>query len=129
MKLDLTQPIVVGGKTYEHDEVYQRKLFLFGAEPTDYEDYRYVNLLVLHKNRKDGAGGMGQVVYRHLDLQDLSKFNSHQYPYYIDVVMTTLTDKKGQPIQVILHADFASIQEVQMLPKKSTSVLKNDVKV
>ena len=111
--------IVVNGITYDADEVFKRKLFVKGAEPTDYEKYQFITVLVDHKNRKDNAGGTAQTPYRYDDLLDLSKFHEHKYPYYLDVVMTTMTDKKGQQQNIILSADFVTVQEVELVPRKS----------
>ena len=70
----------------------------------------------LHKNTKttqtgDRAGGSAQATYRYNDLADLPKFNEHQYPYMLDVVMTDIVDKKGNTVPLILFADFANVQE------------------
>lgn len=110
--------ITVNGVTYDADEVFKRTLTIKGAEPTDYEEWRFITVLVDHKNRKENAGGTAQAVYRYDDLSDLSKFHEHQYPYTLDVVMTTVTDKKGSQIQQILTADFANATEMVLMPRK-----------
>ena len=38
-KLDLSRPITVNDTTYEPDELYQRKLTVYGVQPTNYEQY------------------------------------------------------------------------------------------
>lgn len=119
--LELDKPITLNGQTYEPDDFYKRKLFVVGVQPTDYEDYQYVNVAVLHKIKTKDAGGQAQVFYKHMDLADLKQFNEHEFPYYIDVVMTTVTDKKGEPHPVILKADFSSIQEMQLVERKKTA--------
>lgn len=121
-KLDLSRPITVNGKTFEPDEVYTRKLNVFGVQPTNYEQYVFLDILSQHKNTKvtqdgDQAGGTAQATYRYNDLNDLHKFNSHQYPYQLDVVMTDISDKKGNTVPVILHADFDNVVELQLLPR------------
>lgn len=121
-KLDLTQPITVNGTTYDPSDVYQRKLHVIGVQPTNYESYVFIDVLALHKNTKttqngEKAGGTAQAIYRYQEINDIHKFNEHQYPYYLDVVMTDIVDKKGDTVQVILDADFANIQEMQLVPR------------
>jgi hypothetical protein len=125
MKLDLTQPITVNGQTYDPSDVYQRKLFVHGVQPTNYESYVFIDVLASHKNTKttqngEQAGGTAQAIYRYQDINDIHKFNEHQYPFYLDVVMTDIVDKKGDTIQVILDADFNSIQEMQFVPRQKS---------
>lgn len=110
--------IVVNGVTYDAEEVYKRRLYVTGVQPTDYEQYTFLNVMVQHKNRVNDAGGNAQVIYRYDDLADLNKFHAHQYPYYIDVTMTTVTDKKSQIIPLILHADFVNVEEMEIVPRK-----------
>ena len=121
-KLDLSRPITVNDTTYEPDELYQRKLTVYGVQPTNYEQYVFLDILSQHKNTKvtqdgDQAGGYAQATYRYNDLHDLHKFNAHQYPYTIDVVMTDIADKKGNTIPVIIHVDFDNVQELQLVPR------------
>lgn len=113
-----TQPIVIDGVTYHPDEIYTRSLLVHGAEPTNFEDYKYINVLVNHYNRNPNAGGMAQAEYRYRDLADLSKFHEHEYPYYLDVKMITASDRKGRQIQVIVHADFANAKEMELVPRE-----------
>lgn len=117
----MNDDITVNGVTYDADEVFKRKLLVRGAEPTDYEQYQFISVLVEHRNRKSNAGGTAQAIYRYDDLSDLSKFHEHEYPYYLDVTMTTVTDKKGDQIQQILQADFAGAEEMMLVPRKSPS--------
>lgn len=118
---NLNKPIVINGVTYEPEEVYKRTLLVHGAEPTDFEDYRYVNVLVNHKNRNELAGGMAQAEYRYNELADLDKFHEHQYPYYLEVGMITASDRKGRQIQVIVYADFANAKEMELVERKSSA--------
>lgn len=116
---DITKPIVINGVTYEPEEVYKRTLLVHGAEPTDFEDYRYINVLVNHKNRNEQAGGMAQAEYRYNELADLEKFHQHHYPYYLEVGMITASDRKGRQIQVIVFADFANAKEMELVERKA----------
>lgn len=113
--------ITVNGVTYDADEVYERTLLVHGAQPTNYEQYDYVNVLVNHKNRKEAnglkSGGQAQAQYRFGTSADIHKFNDHEYPYYLNTKMTTTSDKNGNPIQVILWADFANAQEMELVPR------------
>ena len=115
---DLNKPIVVDGVTYEPDEFYKRTLLVHGAEPTNYEEYQYINVLVNHKNRNDKAGGMAQAEYRYINLDDLKKFHSYQYPYMLDVAMITARDRKGRQVQVIIWADFDNVKEMELVERK-----------
>lgn len=110
------QSIVIDGVTYDADETYKRTLTVHGAEPTDFEDWRYINVLVNHKNRKPNAGGSAQAEYRYNDLNDLGKFHARQYPYTLDVTMITASDRKGRQVQVIISADFDNAQELELVP-------------
>lgn len=112
------QPIVIDGITYHPDEVYTRSLLVHGAEPTNFEDYKYINVLVNHYNRNPNAGGMAQAEYRYNDLGDLSKFHEKEYPYYLDVKMITASDRKGRQVQVIVFADFANAKEMQLVERE-----------
>ena len=110
MNFDLTKPITVNGETFDPTDFYQRKLSVIGVQPTNYESYVFVDVLALHKNTKttqtgDKAGGSAQATYRYNDLADLPKFNEHQFPYMLDVVMTDIVDKKGNTVPLILFAD------------------------
>ena len=123
MNFDLTKPITINGETFEPSDFYQRKLLVNGVQPTNYENYVFLDILANHKNTKttqtgDKAGGTAQTTYRYQDLSDLPKFNEHAYPYYLDVVMTDTVDKKGNSIPVILFADFANVQEMELVPRK-----------
>ena len=123
MNFDLTKPITVNGETFDPTDFYQRKLSVIGVQPTNYESYVFVDVLALHKNTKttqtgDKAGGSAQATYRYNDLADLPKFNEHQYPYMLDVVMTDIVDKKGNTVPLILFADFANVQELELVPRK-----------
>lgn len=115
--LDPNKPIVIDGVEYHPDEVYNRSLLVFGVEPTDYEDYRYVNIIAMHTNRKPDAGGQAQAQYRYNNLEDLAKFHQHQYPYYLSTKMVTATDRKGNQIQVVIFADFANAKEMQIVER------------
>lgn len=115
--LDPNKPIVIDGVEYHPDEVYSRNLLVFGVEPTDYEDYRYVNIIAMHTNRKPDAGGQAQAQYRYNNLEDLAKFHQHQYPYYLSTKMVTATDRKGNQIQVVIFADFANAKEMQIVER------------
>lgn len=114
---NFNQPIVIDGVTYHPDELYTRKLLVHGAEPTDFEEYRYINVLVNHPNRKSQAGGVAQAEYRYNNLDDLKKFHEHEYPYYLNVHMVTASDRKGNQVQVIVFADFANAQEMELVPR------------
>ena len=123
MNFDLTKPITVNGETFDPTDFYQRKLSVIGVQPTNYESYVFVDVLALHKNTKttqtgDKAGGSAQATYRYNDLADLPKFNEHQYPYMLDVVMTDIVDKKGNTVPLILFAYFANVQELELVPRK-----------
>ncbi|BFM98839.1 hypothetical protein MOXK02_03980 [Moraxella sp. K02] len=121
-KLDLTQTITVNDVTYDPSDFYQRKLLVQGVQPTNYESHVFIDVLVSHKNTKttqngEKAGGIAQAIYRYQEIDDIHKFNEHQYPFYLDVVMTDIVDKKGETVQLILHADFDTIQEMQLVPR------------
>ena len=123
MNFDLTKPITVNGETFDPTDFYQRKLSVIGVQPTNYESYVFIDVLALQKNTKttqtgDKAGGSAQATYRYNDLADLPKFNEHQYPYMLDVVMTDIVDKKGNTVPLILFADFANVQELELVPRK-----------
>lgn len=123
MNFDLTKPITVNGETFDPSDFYQRKLLIIGVQPTNYESYVFVDVLVLHKNTKttqtgEKAGGFAQAIYRYNDLSDLNRFNESQYFYYLDVVMTDIVDKKGNTVPLILFADFANVQELELVPRK-----------
>lgn len=109
--------LVINGVTYDVDEVYQRRLLVDGAEPTNFEQWVYINVAVKTRTRKADAGGSFQSLYRYDDLADLPKFHEYQYPYYLDVKMITVTNKKGEDIQQILWADFANAQEMELVPR------------
>lgn len=113
--------ITVNGITYDADEVYERTITVHGAQPTNFESYDYVNVLVNHKNRKEAnglkSGGVAQAEYRFGTSADIHSFNEHQYPFQLNTKMTTTSDKKGNSIQVILWADFANAQEMELVPR------------
>lgn len=125
---DSNKSIVVDGVTYEPEEFYKRTLLVHGAEPTNYEEYQYINVLVNHKNRNDKAGGMAQAEYRYINLDDLKKFHAHQYPYMMDVLMITASDRKGRQIQVIISADFDNVKEMELVERKSAVKTNTPVK-
>lgn len=120
------QPIIVDGITYEADELFQRRLLIKGAEPTQYEQYDYVNVLVDHRNRKETssglkAAGMAQATYRYGQATDIHKFHEHEYPYYVDTKMVTITDKKQNQVNVIVWVDFANVEEMELVQRKPTN--------
>lgn len=123
MQIDLTKPINIDGQEYNPEDFYQRKLNVIGVQPTNYEQYVFIDVLVLHNNTKttqngEKAGGKAQAVYRYQDIRDIHKFNAHSYPYLLDVVMADVVDKKGDTIQVILFADFSNLQELEVIPRQ-----------
>lgn len=115
---DPTQPIEIDGVKYHADELYKRSLLVYGTQPTDFEGYHYVNVIALHPNRKTGAGGQAQAQYRYDDLADLDKFHQHEYPYFLPCHMVTASDRKGNQIQIIVHADFANVKEMELVPRE-----------
>lgn len=115
------QQFTINGVTYEADEIYRRTLKVHGVEPTDFEDYQYLNILVNHRNRNANAGGEAQAEYRCHNLEELQKWHAHQYPYLINVDMITATDKKGRQIQVVVRADYDSVQELELVPRKKVN--------
>lgn len=111
------EPIIIDGVKYLADELYTRNILIYGVQPTDFEGYHYVNVLALHPNRKSGAGGQAQSQYRYDDLADLDKFHQHQYPYFLPCTMVTASDRKGNQVQIIVHADFANVKEMQLVER------------
>ncbi|MGP5437731.1 hypothetical protein [Psychrobacter alimentarius] len=113
--------ITLNGVTYDADEIYERTILVHGAQPTNFESYDYVNVLVNHKNRKEAnglkSGGVAQSEYRFGTSADIHSFNEHEYPFQLDTKMTTTSDKKGNSIQVILWADFANAREMELVPR------------
>lgn len=114
--------ITVDGVTYGVEELFERRLLVNGVQPTDYDQWKFLDVLVSHKNRKADAMGTAQAIYRHSDLTALNKWHEYEYPYYIDVVMTTIVDKKGNQIQQILVPDFDSVKEMELVPRKLSNV-------
>lgn len=117
--MNINDPITVNGKTYYPDEFYQRKLFVKGVEKTNFDDYDWVNVLVDHRISKPDSAGVAQAIYRYGNSADIVKFTERELPYYIDTVMTTVSDKKGNQVQIILQADFASIKEMELVPRNT----------
>lgn len=117
----MSTDIIVDGIAYDADEVYERRLLVHGAQPTSFESYDYVNVLVNHKNRKEAngfkSGGQAQAEYRYGSASDIHKFNDHDYPFYLNTKMITTSDKKGNAIQVIISADFANVEEMELVPR------------
>lgn len=104
--------IVLNGVTYEFDEVTERSLIIKGQQPTDFEDYKFIEVLAELRNKKPNAGGRAQAAYRYSDLSDHIKFNEHQYPYKANVKMVSTVDKKGNQVNEIVWVDFANIEEL-----------------
>lgn len=123
MAFNMNQPLTVDGVEYDPTDFYQRRLLVMGIQPTNYEQFTFIDILAMQKNVKttqngEKSGGYAQASYRHNEIMDVHKFNAHPYPYYIDVVMTDIVDKKGNSVQLILNADFNSITELQITPRK-----------
>lgn len=114
---DPNKPIIIDGIEYQPDEIYKRNLLVYGAQPTDFEDYRYVNIISLHTIKKLGSKGQAQALYRYDNLEDLDKFHAHQYPYFLPCHMITATDKKDNQIQIVLHVDFDNVKEMQLVER------------
>lgn len=125
----MADSVTIDGVTYEPDEMYTRRLTVHGVQPTDFEEYRYLNVLVLHTNRATGAGGQAQAEYRYNELSHLDKFHKHAYPYNIDVTMITASDKKGRQVQVIVKADFDNVVELELAPKRAKTATTTTPKV
>lgn len=123
--MSIENEIVINGVTYDVDEVYQRRLLVDGAEPTNYEQWTYINVAVKTRTRKADAAGNFQSLYRYDDLADLPKFHESQYPYYLDVKMVTVTNKKGEDVQQILWADFANTVEMELVPRSKATKATN----
>lgn len=110
--------IVLNGVTYDADEVTERTLVIKGQQPTDFEDYKFIEVLAELRNKKPNAGGRAQAAYRYSDLSDHNKFNEHQYPYKANVKMISTVDKKGNQVNEIVWVDFANIEELATIPRK-----------
>lgn len=115
----MNDSIVLNGVTYDVDELTERTLIVYGAQPTNYEQWQFIDVLVQLRNKKADAGGTAQAIYRYAQLADLNKFHEHQYPYKVNVKMAATVDKKGNEVNEIVWADFANAQEMQLLPRKS----------
>ena len=111
------EEITVNGQTLQIDELTQRTILVKGAQPTDYEQWQFIDVLVDLRNKKADAGGTAQAIYRYGDHMDMHKFNQHQYPYKLNVLMADTVDKKGDVVQEIVYADFANATEMQLVPR------------
>lgn len=111
------QDIIVDGQTIPADELTKRTLIVHGAQPTDYEQWQFIDVLVQLRNKKPDAGGTAQALFRYADHMDMHKFNAHQYPYKLDVLMADTVDKKGDVVQQIVYADFANVREQMIVPR------------
>ena len=109
--------IVVNGETIPAEELTQRTLLVKGIQPTDYDQWQFIDVLVDLRNKKPDAGGTAQAAFRYADHMDAHKFNAHAYPYKLNVLMADTVDKKGNVVQQIVQADFANITEMQLVPR------------
>lgn len=109
--------IVVNGETFPAEELTQRTLLVKGIQTTDYDQWQFIDVLVDLRNKKPDSGGTAQAIYRYADHMDAHKFNAHTYPYKLNVLMADTVDKKGNVVQQIVQADFASIVEMQLVPR------------
>ena len=118
---DMTKNTTVNGFEFEPTDYRQGLILVHGVEPTEFEKYLYCNILAQHKNVKETdrfrAGGNAQGNYLYSPLEDIEKFHQHKYPYYLPVVTVKVADKKGDLKDLIVHADFDSIQELQLVPR------------
>lgn len=112
--------VVINGVSYPVDEIYTRTLLVHGAQPTDFEDYQYINVLVNHTNKNKDAGGLAQAEYRYSNLEDLHKFHDHRYPYYLECKMVTASDRRGNQMQVIVSANFDNVKEMEIVERKKS---------
>lgn len=114
----MSDTIEVNGIKYDADEVNERTLIIHGQQPTDFEQWEYIEVLTQLRNKKTNAGGRAQAGYRYSELSDYTKFNEHQYPYKADVKTITTVDKKGNQITEIIWVDFANVEEMVTIPRK-----------
>ena len=114
----MSDTIVLNGVTYDVDEVTERTLVIKGQQPTDFEDYKFIEVLAELRNKKPNAGGRAQAGYRYAQLSDFNKFNEHQYPYRANVKIVSTVDKKGEQVQEIVWVDFANVEELVTIPRK-----------
>ena len=117
--------IVLNGVTYDNEEINERTLLIHGQQPTDYEQWEYIEVLAQLRNKKTNAGGRAQAGYRYAELTDFTKFNEHQYPYRANVKTISTVDKKGNQITEIVWVDFANIEEMVTVPRKEYEALVN----
>lgn len=110
--------IELNGITYDVDELTERTLVVYGAQPTDYEKWKFIDVIVQLRNKKTDAGGYAQTIYRYADLADIHKFHEHQYPYKLKVKMASTVDKKGNELNEIVWADFANATELELVDRK-----------
>lgn len=115
----MSEVIELNGEVYDVDDLFERVLVVKGAQPTDYEEWKFIDVLVDLRNKKPNAGGVAQAAYRYRDLADLNKFHEHEYPYKLKVKMASTVDKKGNQVQEIVWADFANATELELAPRKS----------
>lgn len=116
--------IELNGITYDADELTERSLIVYGVQPTDYEKWQFIDVTVQLRNKKVDAGGFAQTIYRYSDLADLNKFHEHQYPYKLKVKMASSVDKKGNEVNEIVWADFASVTELELVERKAANANK-----
>lgn len=123
MAFDMTQNTTHNGVEFEPQDYQQSLLLVHGVEPTEFEKYLYCNVLVQHKNVKETesyhAGGNAQGSYLYAPLEDIVKFHEKKYPYYLPVVTVKIANKKGEMKDMIIHADFDKIQELQLVPRNA----------
>lgn len=110
--------IELNGITYDVDELTERTLVVYGAQPTDYDKWKFIDVIVQLRNKKTDAGGYAQTIYRYADLADIHKFHEHQYPYKLKVKMASTVDKKGNELNEIVWADFANAIELELVDRK-----------
>lgn len=113
------------GVNYYADEQVIKSLLVIGTEPTDWEQYNRVNILVLHRNAKESngikAGGTAQANYHYGHANDVYKFHEIGYPMRIDAKVVTTTDRKGNKVELVVDIDFKNVKKLEWTEVKSTS--------
>ncbi len=105
------------------NEIVQRKLIIFGVNPTNWTspegvNYNRINCVSVESLQGDNSFGYGATNYHYGDSTEISKFSNFNFPLQISAKTKTVTDLKGKTKTEIVELDFNSVIEIDLVPRQ-----------
>ncbi len=113
------------------NEIVERKLIIFGVNPTNWTspegvNYNRINCVTVESLQGDNSFGYGFTSYNYGDSSEISKFSNLNFPIQITAKTRTVTNLDKKTKTEIVELDFSSVIEIDLVPKQKIPPLSKD---